>query len=97
MKETYFTHPRETWNEKECIKRARKVNRDGMGTVGGPKGLINHAGSSYPSYGQTIRYNGGCIRNGELYAGESVPLPKIPKTFHFVSHCSWGTAIEKKK
>lgn len=96
MKETYYIHPRETWDEKECLKRSKKINRDGLGTVGGPKGLINHSGSPYPSYGERVRYNGGCIRNGEHYAGEEIPFPKIPKTFHFVYHVSWGTSIEKK-
>ena len=96
MKETYFKHPQETWDETECLKRSRKINKDGLGTVGGPKGLINCHSAPYPRYGQIRRYNGGCIREGEWYNGEEVPFPIIPDTFHFVQHCSWGTAIERK-
>jgi hypothetical protein len=95
MKNTYYKHPRETWSKKECLQRSKKINVDGMGTVGGPRGLINHSSSSYPSYGQKVRYNGGCIIKGTWYEGEEIPLPKIPKTFHFVHYPSWGTAIEK--
>lgn len=94
---SYFIHPQETWDEKECLKRSQHVNRDGLGTVGGPKGLINCDSSPYPRYGQIRRYNGGCIRGEEWYEGEEVPLPKIPNTFHFVHHSSWGTAIERRE
>ena len=91
----YFTHPQETWTEAECKKRAAKVNRDGMGTVGGPRGLIANCGSSYVQYGQTKRYNGGCVIGEEWYEGEIIPLPIIPPTYRFTSVSSWGTIIEK--
>ena len=91
-----FTHPQETWSEAECAKRAKKINRDGLGTVGGPRGLINCDSASYPSYGQTRRYNGGTVINGQWYAGESVPLPIIPDSYRFRTVCSWGIIIEKK-
>ena len=89
---TYYIHPQETWTEKECAKRAKHIFIDGLGTAGGPRGLISNSDSSYPSYGQKKRYNGGCIRNGKWYDGEEVPLPKIPDRFRI---SSWGIAIEK--
>jgi len=94
-KYSVFIHPQETWDEKECLKRSKRIHRDGMGTAGGPKGLISLSGSPYPGYGQTVTYNGGCIRNGELYGSESVPLPKIPEGFKFEKALSWGTRIVK--
>lgn len=94
MSTELFVHPQETWTEAECAKRAKRVNRDGLGTPGGPRGLINADSSPYPSYGQTRRYNGGCLRNGQYYKGETVPLPQIPPTYRFRHVSSWGTVIE---
>lgn len=93
---SYYIHPQENWSASECAKRASRINRDGLGTVGGPKGLINSDSSPYPSYGQSQRYNGGCIRDGEWYDGETVPLPVIPENYEFVKVPSWGTVIRKK-
>ncbi len=92
----YYIHPQETWDEKKCAQMAKRVFRDGLGTPGGPKGLINCDSSAYPRYGQSARYNGGCVRDDEWYEGETVPLPIIPDTYEFVQHTSWGTAIRKK-
>jgi len=92
-----FTHPQETWSEAECEKWTKKANRDGMGTVGGPRGLINCDSAPYPRYGQARIYNGGCIRGDEWYNGEAVPLPVIPATYEFTKISSWGTVITRKE
>lgn len=88
-----FTHPQETWSAARCRKEARRVNRDGLGTVGGPKGLIAPSGSGYLQYGETKRYNGGTIIGGELYQSEHLPLPSIPDGFRFEHVTSWGVRI----
>lgn len=90
-----YTHPQETWTAAQCERAARKINRDGLGTVGGPRGLIAHSGSAYVQYGGTVRWNGGVIRDGEHYAAEHKPLPKIPPGFHFETAPSWGIRIVK--
>lgn len=90
-----FTHPREYWDEKECAKRAQQAHADHWGNKP-PKGIIASNASSYPQYGQTIRFNGGCIRKGEWYEAESVPLPVIPRSYEFHKLSSWGLTIRKK-
>lgn len=90
-----YSYPVETWSVAQCEKAAKKIHRDGLGTVGGPRGLIAHAGSSYPMYGQTIRYNGGTTIDDEWYEAVYRPLPKIPAGFHFANVVSWGTVIVK--
>lgn len=92
----YYIHKQEKWTAEKCLKMSRRVFRDGLGTPGGPLGLISNTGSAYPQYGDKVRYNGGCVRDGQWYEGEEVPLPKIPKTFRFRHITSWGTIIEKK-
>jgi hypothetical protein len=91
-----YTHPQETWNEKECAKRAKSAPRDFWGNRP-PKGIIASNASSRPQYGQTIRFNGGTVIKGEWYEAESVPLPIIPPTFEIVTLCSWGKIIRKKQ
>jgi len=90
-----FMHQKETWDEAKCRKASRHINRDDLGTVVGPKGLINCDSSPYPRFGQTRIYNGGCIRNGEWFNGETIPLPIIPDTYRFRDISSWGTVIEE--
>lgn len=91
-----YTHPQETWSAAECLRRSRQVNRDGMGTVGGPRGLIASSASTRPGYGQTIRYNGGFTApDGQHYQAESRPLPRVPEGWRFRHASSWGTVIEK--
>lgn len=89
-----FNHPQEVWDAQRCAKAAKHIFRDGMGTPGGPKGLVCVSGSSHPTYG-TARYNGGCIRDGEWYEGEYTPFPIIPETYRFRHVSSWGTIIEE--
>jgi hypothetical protein len=90
-----YTHPQETWNEAECAKRARHALADHWGNKP-PKGIIASNASSYPQYGQTIRFNGGTVINGEWYQAESRPLPVIPASYEFSKLSSWGTIIRKK-
>jgi hypothetical protein len=93
---TLFTHPQETWSVAQCEKAAKKINRDGLGTVGGPLGLVSHSGSYHCQLGQTKRYNGGFIApDGEHYASEHKPLPKVPDGFRFEPVTSWGIRIVK--
>lgn len=90
-----YVHPQETWDEKECHKRSRAAPKDYFGNKP-PIGLINNTSSPYPSYGQHRGYNGGCIRDGEWYQCERVPLPIIPDSYEFVPVSSWGLRIQKK-
>ena len=90
-----FTHPRETWDEKECLKRSKSAPADFWGNCP-PKGIIASSASSYPEYDQTIRFNGGRVINGEWYEKECRPLPVIPDSFEFVKLVSWGTIIRRK-
>ena len=91
-----FTHKQETWDRAKCQKEANRVFRDGMGTPG-PRGIIASSGSNYPQYGQTQRYNGGTIVDGEWYEAVSVPLPAIHEDFCFESWPAWGRFIKKKE
>ena len=91
-----YTHPQETWDEKECAKRARNAPEDHWGNRP-PKGLISNIGSPHPQYGQTRRYNGGKIIDGDWYEAESLPLPSIPESYEIVSLLSWGKIIRKKQ
>lgn len=91
-----YRHPQEIWSAKECEKRARHAPIDPWGNRP-PEGIIASIGSSYPQYGQTLRYNGGKVIQGEWYEAEHVPLPLIPKSFEIVSLRTWGKIIRKKQ
>lgn len=89
-----YVHPRENWDRGKCHQMSRSKGRDGCGTPDPFPGLISRSGSSYPSYGQTTRYNGGFIApDGELYQSEHVPLPEIDQGYELVNVCSWGVRI----
>lgn len=97
MKSEYIA-PQETWDYDKCLKMSKVIRRDGNGTPWPYRGLINSSGSSYPEYGQTVRFNGGFIApDGEHYKSHTVPLPKIHKDFEFYQIISWGLQIRKKK
>jgi hypothetical protein len=96
MNDRVYTHPQETWDEKECLRRARSAPANHWGDRP-PKGLINAVGSPYVGYGRTVSYNGGCIRDGEWYQSEAIPLPSIPDSYEFVTLRSWGLRIQKKQ
>ena len=89
-----YAHARETWTHAECDKRARARKADGMGSRG-PRGIVCSSADPYgPQYGGQRLYNGGCIRAGEWYAGESWPLPAIPGGYEFVNVSAWGLRIQ---
>ncbi len=91
---TLYTHPREVWTAAQCTKAAKRINRDGLGTVGGPRGLVSNSGSYNCQLGQTKKYNGGFIApDGEHYAAEHKPLPEVPAGFKFETVPSWGIRI----
>jgi hypothetical protein len=94
MEKTY-TYPQETWSEAECAKRAKHAPGNAFGDKP-PKGIIAGSASTYPMYGQKMRFNGGTIIDGEWYQSVSVPLPIIPDTYEFYKLTSWGTVIRKK-
>lgn len=94
MSDTY-TYPQETWDESECVRRARYAPADFWGNKP-PKGIIASSASSYPMYGQTISFNGGTVIDGEWYKSVHKPLPIIPDTYEFYKLVSWGTIIRKK-
>lgn len=90
-----YTFEQEVWDEKECAKRAASAPQDHWGNRP-PKGIIAYDGSCYPTYGRTMRYNGGTSINGEWYRGVRHLLPKIPDTYEFRYLISWGIIIVKR-
>ena len=90
-----YKHPRETWTASKCAKIAKTATKNGYGDSDPYPGLVSYTGSAYPSYGQSMRYNGGCVRKGKWYQGEEIPLPKIPKSFEFVTIPTWGIQLRK--
>lgn len=94
--EKEYIHKQEAWDEKECLKRSKYNPKNAFGDKAPYPGIIAPSGSSYPSYGQSVRYNGGRIIDGELYERETVPLPKIHEDFEFHKILSWGMTIRKK-
>lgn len=92
----YYEYPQETWSEKECAKRSRAGSRDYFGTKQRP-GLIASSSSTCAQYGQTQRYNGGCLRDGKHWEGETRPLPIVPEGWKFEYVPTWGTYLVKKK
>lgn len=95
MKDLY-THPIETWDEEKCAKRAKFNPVDAYGNRRPFPGWVSFSNTAYPMYGQTRYYNGGCIREGEHYAGERVPLPIISNAYEFVYVPHWGIRLVKK-
>jgi hypothetical protein len=91
-----YTYPQETWNKTKCEKVARHLEKDGMGTPHPWRGFISGHSSPYPSYGHTIKYNGGTFINGKHYHSVEMPLPKIAKGFKIVNRISWGYYLERE-
>lgn len=92
----YFVHPQEVWDKAKCSKAARHVAKDGLGTPYPWPGYIGSSTSIPPRYG-SIRYNGGCVRNGKWYEGETRPLPKIAEGFEIIHVPTWGWRIVRKE
>ena len=93
--ETTYTHPQEEWDAAKCAKIAKQRGRDGYGTPHPWPGAIASHSSSHPMYGQTRRYNGGTIINGEFYNREAKPLPRIAPGYKFLNRPTWGTYLVK--
>jgi len=91
-----YVYPQETWDEKECAKRARYAPKDHWGNRP-PAGIIAGEGSPYCGYGRYVRWNGGCVRDGKWYKAEFMPLPIIPDSYEFYYKSSWGRCIRKKE
>lgn len=89
----YHARPRETWDKKKCERVARSRFRDGLGTIGGPRGYVSC--SIYPAWG-TIRFNGGCVVEGEWYEGWDTPFPKLAPGFVWTHVCTWGYVVMKE-
>jgi hypothetical protein len=87
----YYLHAAEIWDAAKCHKAARHIARDGLGT---PYPFPGYIGDSF--YG-TTRYNGGCIRNDQLYEGEIRPLPQVPVGYEIVRVRTWGWRIIEKE
>lgn len=84
-----YQHPQEIWDEKKCKKAANYTAKDGLGTRYSFKGYYSHT--------IEVRYNGGCIRNGEWYQGERKPLPKLAEGYAWYYRRTWGWQIIKVK
>jgi hypothetical protein len=83
-----YQHKVENWDATKCDKAVNYEASDGLGTKYPFKGYLGtHFGP--------IRYNGGCVRDGEWYQGENFPLPNIPKNFKIVYVMCWGWRIIK--
>lgn len=92
-----YKRKKETWSVKKCERLAKRKNVDGLGTEGGPRGLIHDSGSAYSiAYGTTKRFNGGTIVDGEWYEAIHNPMPKLPKGWEIVWVVSWGQVIKKQ-
>lgn len=93
-----YQHPQEIWDKKTCEKAANHLAKDGLGTPYPFKGYIGSSGG-FPAYSSvygTVRYNGGCERDGQWWQGENRPLPKVADGFEIVFVRSWGWRIVKK-
>lgn len=88
-----YVYPQEHWSAAKCALMAKRQVRDGCGTLHPWPGLIAGSASNYPEYGQTVRFNGGTIIDGELYQSVHKPLPAIPPGFRFMHRPTWGTYI----
>lgn len=91
-----YIHPRETWTEPQCAKLVKRRTKDAFGTLHPFPGFVSTAAGGYPGPGQTVYYNGGCIREGEWYNGEYFPLPIIPEGYDFIDLPTWGIYLRKK-
>ena len=95
MKNEYI-YPQEDWDHAKCERAAKRREKDGYGTIHPWKGKISDHGSPYPTYGNSIRYNGGTTIDGEWYERVTRPLPKVAKGFKIVNRPTWGYYIEKE-
>jgi len=94
MSDAYFVHPQEVWDLSTCEKKAKYTAKDGLGTPYPFKGYIGSETSIPPAFGK-IRYNGGCVHNGQWYEGEIRPLPSVAPGYEIVRVPRWGWQIKK--
>jgi hypothetical protein len=88
-----YQHPQEEWDAKTCEKLSKRVAKDGLGTKYPFKGYIYQGEIGHHIFGNTVRYNGGCIRDGQWWQGEEWPLPKLADGYKFVYVTTWGWRI----
>lgn len=91
----YYARPRESWDSRKCERTSRSRFRDGLGTIGGPRGLVQCDSTPYPAWG-TIRFNGGCVEDGEWYRGWDTPFPKLAAGFVWAYVCTWGYVVARE-
>jgi hypothetical protein len=96
MSQTFFTLPQETWDAKTCEKKSRHTHEDSYGTKLHFKGYLGSSASIPPFFGK-IRYNGGCVHDGQWYDGEIRPFPVLAKGYEIVVVPSWGWRIQKHR
>lgn len=94
---SYFIQPQEVWDFQKCLQASKRRGRDGCGTLHPWPGFIAGHYSPYPTYGLTIRYNGGCVVGDTHYLGITTPLPLVHKDFELFSRLTWGWYIRKKE
>lgn len=94
-KTEFYQHKAETWDEKECESIANSTAKDGLGTPYPFKGYMGCSTSIPPKYG-SIRYNGGCVREGAWYDGEFFPLPNVHENYEILYVPCWGYRLVKK-
>lgn len=87
----FYTHPQETWSAEHCAKLAKAKYRDTT-----LRGCVSPSGVSHCRLGESMRFNGGCERDGNWYPGEAIPLPSIPDSYEFYDVPSWGRFIRKR-
>ena len=90
-----YQHPQQTWDAKKCEKLAKRRTTDGMGTPYPFKGYLHLGELGHYAHGISVRYNGGCVRDGEWWQGEEWPLPKLAEGFEIVTVPTWGYRIIK--
>ena len=81
-----YQHPQPVLTEEDCKKAQRRAT-DAFG------GRWPHPGH-YPTPVGVREYNGGCVRDGQWYAGENFPEPKLPKGWKLTYIASWGYHIQ---
>ena len=87
----YYQNPVQVWDADKCKKMVRRVLKDGMGTPYPFKEATLQA----EAYDATVRYNGGCIRNGEWYVGESFDLPILAPGYMWEKVPTWCWRIRE--
>lgn len=87
---TYYHNPMPRWSAKTCARMARRCATDGLGTPYPFQGAV-------PELPPTcVRYNGGCIRGGKWYPGETTPLPRLAKGYKWIYPPTWCWQIVKE-